>query len=87
MIKTFTDELATFESEKDVRFMLCNLLYEQFMLLMKNYAEFEKLNRGVEARDNAVLDTIFRKIRSVVESTPEPDDYEEQIDQMRALLK
>ena len=87
VIQTFWDELATFESEKDIRFLLCNILTKQFFLLMDNYKKYETLNRGVDAYENIVLDIIFRKVRSVVESTPEPDDYEEQIAQMRALLK
>ena len=87
VIQTFWDELATFESEKDIRFLLCNILTEQYFLLMENYKNYASLNDGVAPIDNPVLDIIFRKVRGVVESTPEPDDYEEQISQMRALLK
>lgn len=87
VIQTFRDELTTFESEKDIRFLLCNILTEQFFLMMENYQKFEKLHNNVAAKDNAVLDIIFRKVRSVVESTPEPDDYEDLVNQMRALLK
>ena len=87
VIQTFWDELATFESEKDIRFLLCNILMDQYFLLMDNYDQYEKLNDHVKPCDNPVLDIIFRKVRSVVESTPEPDDYEEHVSRMRARLK
>ena len=74
------------ENEKDIRFLLCNILKDQFFLLMDNYEKFDKLNDGIAPRDNPVLDIIFRKVRSVVESTPEPDDYEDLVNEMRARL-
>ena len=86
VIKTFRDELETWESVNDVKFLLCNILKEQFLLLMANYGKYEQLNCGVDPRDNMVLDIIFRKIRSVVETTPEPDDYEELISGMRKAI-
>jgi len=87
VIKTFRDELSRWESSKDVKFLLCNVLTEQYFLLMENYAKYEKLNCKVAPVDNVVLDIIFRKIRKVIETTPEPDDYEDLIQKMQACIR
>lgn len=87
VIKTFHDELSTWESENDVRFLLCNILVEQFFLLMQNYGKCDKLSCRVKPRENTVLDIIFRKVRKVLETTPEPDDYEDLIEKMRGLIR
>ena len=87
VIKTYQDELSTWESGNDVKFMLCDILKEQFFLLMDNFEKCEKLNGGVAAKDHPVLDLIYRKIRKVFESAPEPDDAEETIREMRARIQ
>lgn len=87
VIKTFSDELHLWETEADIKFLLCNILQEQYALLMDNYEKFESLQCNVKACDNAVLDIIFRKVRKVIETTPEPDDYEEVISAMKARLR
>ena len=87
VIKTFRDELSTWESGNDVKFMLCDILKQQYFLLMENYAKYEKLNCGIKAKEHPVLDLIFRKTRKVIETTPEPDDYEGLIRDMRARLQ
>ena len=87
VIKTFRDELSTWEAEADVKFLLCNVLRDQFGLLMDNYEKYPQLRNNTKAGENTVLDIIFRKIRKVVETTPEPDDYENLLDSMRARLK
>ena len=87
VIKTFRDELSTWESGNDVKFLLCKELKEQYFLLMENYAKYEKLHCNIKASENAVLDIIFRKVRKVIETTPEPDDYEGLIQSMRECLR
>ena len=62
-------------------------LKQQYFLLMDNYNKYEKLNTGLKARDHAVLDVIFRKVRKVIETTPEPDDYEGLIREMRSRIQ
>ena len=88
VIKTFNDEISTWESGNDVKFLLSNVLADQFFLLMDNYDKYEILRgNDVKAADNTVLDIIFRKIRKVVETTPEPEDYEDTIKKMRERLQ
>lgn len=87
VIKTYDDELRLWENEVDVKFMLSDILTEQFHLLMDNYAKYEQLRCNVQAEDNAVLDIIFRKVRTVIGTTPEPDNYEELIAAMRQRLR
>ena len=87
VIKTFEDELNSTESGDDAPFLLCDILQEQFELLMKNYEKYETLNKGKAASDNMVIVTIFRKLRHVIGETPEPDDYNTLLDNMKALIK
>lgn len=87
VIKTFRDEMSTWESGSDVKFMLCKVLTDQYFLLMENYKNYDKVHANVKASENVVLDIIFRKVRKVVETTPEPDDYEGLIAKMRACLR
>ena len=70
-----------------MKFLLCKLLEEQYNLLMDNYEKYPQLRCNTNACDNAILDIIFRKIRKVVETTPEPDDYESLIAGMRDRLR
>ncbi|MCD8364652.1 MAG: tubulin-like doman-containing protein [Clostridiales bacterium] len=87
VIQTFEDELNGTESSDDAPFLLCDILQEQFYLLMANYEKYESLNKGKAASDNMVIDTIFRKLRHVIGETPEPDDYNKLLDDMKARIK
>lgn len=87
VIKTFADELNRWEHPDDAKFILCNVLKEQFGLLVENYNKYESLNMGIKAKDNMVINTIFRKVKEVMCTTPEPDDYEATIDAMEELFK
>ncbi len=86
VIKTFSDEIARVEDASEVKFILCDVIKQQFALLMENYGRFESLNCGKKASDNAVIDSIYRKIRHTFSETPEPDDYNSQLEAMRALI-
>ena len=87
VIKTFSDELRLWENDVDVKFLLSNILTEQYHLLMDNYEKYEQLRCNIKAEDNAVLDIIFRKVRTVIGTTPEPDNYEELIAAMCQRLR
>ena len=86
VIKTLRDELTLWENETDVRFLLCSLLQEQFLLLMDNYHKYEKLQNNLKASDNPVIDIIFRKIKDAMSTTPEPDDYEEVLNELKSAI-
>lgn len=87
VINTLYDELRARERPQDAKFRLCDLLCENFDLLMNNYDEFKKLGNGISAIDNPVIDIIYRRIRNIFETTPEPDDYESCIANMRERIK
>lgn len=82
IIKTFEDELTACEEKDDVKFKLCHLLQDHFNLLVDNYPKYQAMN-NLEFKDNPVQEIITRKIRNVIESTPEPSDYLEMLEQMR----
>ena len=86
IIKTFEDELTQWEPKEDVKFLLCDILQEQYDIMMDNYKRYPSLRNGLEAKDNPVVDAIVRKIRRVVESTPEPADYVSMIEKMKEKL-
>lgn len=87
VINTFHDELNLWERGTDAKFILCDVLREQFVLLMENYHKYEQLRNNTEAPENLVVNLIFRKIKHVIAETPEPDDFEETISDLRALIK
>ena len=87
IIKTFEDELAACEDKDDVKFKLCPMLEEHFKLLAENYDKYEALNGGLSFKENPVQDIIARKIRNVIESTPEPSDYLELLEELKKAVK
>lgn len=87
VVKTFADELALWEKPEDAKFELCGILKDQFMLLMDNYERCEKLRANTDAVDNEIIDIIYRRVKRVVEATPEPDDYEQTLEEMRARVR
>ena len=86
VIKTFEDELLMWEDKDDVKFVLCKILEQQYNLLMEKYDKYPKLRGGFEKKDNPVLEIILRKIRQVIEATPEPSDYVSMINKMKEKL-
>lgn len=87
IIKTFEDELMNWEDKNDVKFKLCDILEEQYHLLMENYRKYPALRNNLLPKDNPVIDIIVRKITQVIESTPEPSDYVSMIEKMKEKLK
>ena len=87
IIKTFEDELSNCEDKDDVKFKLCHLLKAHYDLLVENYDKYEDLNGGLSFRENPIQEIISRKIKNVIESTPEPSDYKEILEQIKQSLK
>lgn len=87
VIQTFKDELAQWENPNDAKFLLCDLLKKQFMLMVNNFEQYETLNRGGKVSENPVIDIIYRRVRASFSTAPEPDDYEQALEEMRARLR
>ena len=87
VVQIFKDELAIWENPDDARFILCELLKNQFMLLMDNFEKYPELNHHTKAADNPVIDIIYRRVRKSFSTAPEPDDYETVLEQMKARLR
>ena len=86
VIKCFEDELTACEEKDDVKFKLCTILKEQLDLLTANYENYEDLNGGLSFKNNPVNEIIVRRITQIVESTPEPTDYMELVENMKKLF-
>lgn len=86
-IKTIQDELTRCESPVDVHPRLCMILVDQFNLLMENYKKFDKVNGNTAANDSEVIDIIYRRIKNVFSTTPEPDDYEAVLADMKSKIQ
>ena len=87
VIQTFRDELAIWENPDDARFILCDQLKKQFMLLMDNFEKYETVSRRCKASDNPVIDIIYRKVKNSFSTAPEPDDYEQTLEEMRSRVR
>ena len=82
VIDVFREEYSKWEKKEDVKFVLCNRLVDELTLLKRNYHFYEKCVRAPHASENMVLDIIQRKIRDVILSAPEPEDYEALLDKV-----
>lgn len=82
VIDVFREEYSKWEKEKDVKFVLCTRLTDEFNLLKRNYKYYEDNLRAPKASENPVIDIIQRKIRDVILSAPEPEDYEALLDKV-----
>ena len=82
VIDVLREEYTKWEKKEDVKFVLCNRLVDELTLLKRNYWFYEKYARAPQASENVVLDIIQRKIRDVILSAPEPEDYEALLDQV-----
>ena len=87
VVKTFEDETYMWEKAEDARFILCNQLVEQFNLFLDNFEKCEALRANLSVQDHPVVDMIFRKIKNVLETDPEPDEVEETIEAMKARVR
>ena len=87
VIDVFREEYSKWEKKEDVKFVLCNRLVDELTLLKRNYHFYEVCVRAPLAHENMVLDIIQRKIRDVILSAPEPEDYEALLDKVAKEFK
>lgn len=87
VIDVFRTQIQKYESEKNAKFILCEVLQKQYDLLMDNYQNFSAINKEVNKSENKVLEIVERKIEDVFESSPQPDGYEDAINNMKSKLK
>ena len=87
VIDVLREEYSRWEKSQDVKFILCTRLTDEFNVLKKNYHHYVKHLRAPAAHENPVIDIIQRKIRDVILSTPEPEDYEALLDKVAKEFK
>ena len=87
VIDVFREEYSKWEKREDVKFVLCNRLVDELTLLKRNYHFYEECVRAPQAHENMVLDIIQRKVRDVILSAPEPEDYEALLDKVAKEFK
>ena len=87
VIDVFREEYAKWEKEADVKFVLCNRLTDELTLLKRNYQFYVDYLRAPAASENPVIDIIQRKVRDVILSAPEPEDYEALLDKVAKEFK
>ena len=87
VIAVFREELYKWEKASDAKFMLCDLLREHFILMVENYRKYDTLNLGNPIADNEMIDLIYRRIRNAISTTPEPDDFESVLSELKAMIE
>jgi hypothetical protein len=87
VIKTLRDEINTFENSNDAKFVLSTELIDQFNLMMDHYETTENLRNNLDACDNPVLDIIYRKIKAELSTEPQPENFDEKREAMRARIR
>lgn len=87
VIDVFREEYTKWEKAEDVKFVLCTRLTDEMNLLKRNYDFYKKALRAPEANENPVIDIIQRKVRDVILSAPEPEDYEALLDKVAKEFK
>ena len=87
VIDVFREEYSKWEKAEDVKFVLCTRLTDELNLLKRNYKYYVEHLRAPAASENVVIDIIQRKIRDVILSAPEPEDYEALLDKVAKEFK
>lgn len=82
VIDVFREEYTKWEKPEDVKFVLCTRLTDELNLLQRQYHLYEEQLNAPKASENPVIDIIQRKIRDVILSAPEPEDYEALLDKV-----
>ena len=85
VIKTYRDELTLSEKKEEIKFSLCDVLNKDFDLMIENVKKYNMLG-GMKMEDSVVINVVERRVKDVIASTPEPDDYEEMIEHMRRMI-
>lgn len=57
------------------------------MLLMDNFETYESLSQNSKASENPVIDIIYRRVKAAFSTAPEPDDYEQALEEMKARIR
>ena len=87
VIDVFREEYTKWEKREDVKFVLCTRLTDELNLLKHNYPIYQQYLNAPPASENPVIDIIQRKVRDVIMSAPEPEDYETLLDQVAKEFK
>ncbi len=87
VIDVFREEYSKWEKTEDAKFVLCTRLTDELNLLKRNYHYYVEYLRAPAAHENMVIDIIQRKIRDVIMSAPEPEDYEALLDKVAREFK
>ena len=87
VIDVFREEYSKWEKSEDVKFVLCTRLTDELNLLKRNYKYYMQCLRAPAASESVVIDIIQRKIRDVILSAPEPEDYEALLDKVAKEFK
>lgn len=82
VIDVLREEYSKWEKEEDVKFVLCNRLTDELTLLKRNYHLYQEYLRAPDPQENLVIDIIQRKIKDVILSAPEPDNYKSLLDKI-----
>lgn len=82
VIDVFREEYSKWEKEEDVKFVLSTRLTDELNLLKRNYHFYVTYLNAPPASENPVIDIIQRKVRDVILSAPEPEDYEALLDKV-----
>lgn len=85
VIKTYRDELMLAEKKDEVKFALCSVLNDEFERMVNNVKKHDLLG-GMKVEDSVVANIVERRIKDIIASTPEPDDYEKMIERMKQLI-
>lgn len=83
----FDEEYTKWEKKEDVKFVLCTRLTDELNLLKRNYHWYQEELRAPAASENPVIDIIQRKVRDVILTSPEPEDYEVLLDRVAKEFK
>lgn len=87
VIDVFREEYSKWEKTEDVKFVLCTRLTDELNLLKRNYKFYVDNLRAPAPNENIVIDIIQRKIKDVILSAPEPEDYQALLDQVAKEFK
>lgn len=85
VIKTYRDELTLAEKKDEVKFALCDVLSDEFERMVGNVKKHDLLS-GAKVEDSVVVSIVERRIKDIIASTPEPDDYEKMIERMKQII-
>ena len=87
VVKTLADEVNKWERGNDAKFILCDVLKEQFFQMVENYKRYASLQNNTAIADNAVVNMVYRKLKKILSESPEPDDFEDVLFQMKEAIR